>query len=126
MSRIKLRHRSFVQHGPFQCEGLAGRQTAFLPHLLFFLFALIAGEESGEGHELILAACQPLSVGVVPFSKSAEREWLDTKQELPKRKETDCTIEEFAALAAREPAYDDSARSNRSTNDGQTLQAADR
>jgi hypothetical protein len=56
----------------------------------------------------------------------AEREWLDTKQELPNRKETGCTIEEFAALAAREPAYDDSARSNRSTNDGQTPQGADR
>ncbi len=52
MGRIELRNRSFVQNRPFERERLSGWQAVFIPHLLLFLFALIAGEESGKYHGL--------------------------------------------------------------------------
>src|SRR6516165_547867 len=53
--RFETRNRSLVQNRPFQGERLPGRQTSFLPHLLLFFFALIAGEDSRNGHTFILA-----------------------------------------------------------------------
>ena len=42
---IEARHRSVMQHGPFQGERLPRRQASRLPHFAFALLALVAFEK---------------------------------------------------------------------------------